>query len=61
MANGKKTIIAILLVAAIIEAFFIVNNPSFTPKFLLGVPYNPFVIYLYLTLIAAVAVGLLWK
>lgn len=61
MASGKKTIVAILLVAAVIEAFFIVNNPNFTPKFFLGVPYNPFVIYLYLTLIAAVAVGLFWK
>lgn len=61
MADGKKTIIAILLIAAIIEAFFIVNNPLFTPKFLLGVPYNPFVIYLYLTLIAAVGVGLFYK
>ena len=56
MANGKKTIIAILLLAALAEGFFIVNSPDFAPRFFLGVPYNPFVIYFYLTLLAAVGV-----
>lgn len=61
MASGKKTIIAVLLIATVIEAFFIINNPTFTPKFFLGVPYNPFVIYLYLTLIVAAGIGLFYK
>ena len=61
MANGKKVIISVLLLAAIVELFFIVNTPDFSPKFLLGVPYNPFVIYFYLTLLAAVAVGVFAK
>jgi len=56
MANGKKTIVAILLLVALVEGFFIVNNPDFAPKFFLGVPYNPFVIYFYLTLLAAIGV-----
>ena len=59
MANGKKTIIAILLIAALIEAFFIVNSPDFNPAYFLGVPYNPFVIYFFLTLLAALGVFLL--
>ena len=61
MSNGKKTIIAVLLVAAIAEAFFIVNNPDFTAKFFLGVPYNPFVIYFYLTILSAAGVFFLAK
>ena len=61
MVNGKKTIIAILLLAALIEAFFIVNTPNFAPKLFLGVPYNPFVIYFYLTLLAALGVHTLGK
>ena len=61
MSNGKKTIIAVLLVAALVEAYFIVNNPDFTAKFFLGVPYNPFVIYFYLTLLSAVGVYVLNK
>lgn len=56
MAKGKKVIIAVLLVAAFIEAFFIVNIPDFTAKMLLGVPYNPFLIYFYLTLLIAAGV-----
>ena len=56
MANGKKTIIAVLLLAALVEMFFIVNTPDFTAKYFLGVPYNPFVIYFYLTLLSAVGV-----
>ena len=61
MANGKKVIIAVLLLAAFIEAFFIVNSPTFTPSFFLGVPYNPFVIYFYLTILAAGGVFWLGK
>lgn len=61
MANGKKVIIAVLLLAAFIETFFIVNTPLFTPKIFLGVPYNPFVIYFYLTLLVAVGVWVFWK
>lgn len=56
MANGKKVIIAILLIVAMADGFFIVNNPDFTPKVFLGVPYNPFVIYLYFILIVAAGV-----
>ena len=59
MANGKKVIIAVILLAAFVELFFVVNTPNFSPKFLLGVSYNPFVIYFYLTLLAAVGVWLL--
>ena len=56
MANGKKVITAVLLLAGFLELFFIVNNPTFTPKVFLGVPYNPFVIYFYFTLLAALGV-----
>lgn len=61
MANGKKVIIAILLLAAFAEAFFIINAPNFTPNLFLGIPYNPFVIYFLLTLLAAVGVWLIAK
>ena len=56
MSNGKKTIIAVLLVTALVEAFFIVNNPDFKVQAFLGVPYNPFVIYFYLTILSAIGV-----
>lgn len=61
MANGKKVIIAVLLLAAFIILFFIVNIPDVTFKVFLGVPYNPFVIYFYFILIAAAGVGMLAK
>ena len=59
MANGKKVIVAVLLLAAFIELFFVINNPDFTIKYFLGVPYNPFVIYFYLTLLTAIGVWIL--
>ena len=59
MANGKKVIIAILLLAALVEMFFIVNIPDATPSVFFGIPYNPFVIYFYLTLLVALGVFLL--
>ena len=61
MTNGKKTIIAVLLLAAFAILFFIVNIPNFTITYFLGVPYNPFVIYFYLTLLAALGVFILGK
>lgn len=61
MANGKKTIISVLLLVAIVEMFYVVNNPDFAPSIFFGFPYNPFVIYFYLTLLSALGVFLLGK
>lgn len=61
MANGKKIIAAVLLLAAFVEGFFIVNIPDFSAKYFFGVPYNPFVIYFYLTLLSALGVFILSK